>query len=87
MRVLCAYRDPESGGTALQAIRGLVRDDDEVVAIHIIEPADLPWAATEAEFFSATERDVAAREARIVEPRPPLACVRPSWSTKCCRPY
>jgi nucleotide-binding universal stress UspA family protein len=65
--VLCAYRDPETGRIALEAIRGLVSDDDELVAVHAVEPADLPWAAPESELVDTFERDMDAREARIAE--------------------
>jgi nucleotide-binding universal stress UspA family protein len=67
MRVVCAYRDPEDGDTALRAIRELVRDDDEVIAIHVVEPGDLPWGRPEGDLVAAFERDMDAREARIGE--------------------
>jgi nucleotide-binding universal stress UspA family protein len=65
--VVCAYRDPENGGIALQAIRELVRDDDEVVVVHAVEPADLPWSLPESERVETFEREMDEREARIRE--------------------
>jgi nucleotide-binding universal stress UspA family protein len=65
VKVLCAFGDREHGSAALQAIRELVRDDDEVVAFHIIEPIDFPWAVGAEEFVSAARRAVPARQAQI----------------------
>ena len=66
MRVICAYRDPESGAAALQATRDLVDDDDEVFVLHVIEATALPWGADD-DLAEAVERDVDARRASIEE--------------------
>lgn len=67
MKVLCAYRDPESGATMLRSVRELVRDGDEVIVAHIVDFPDLPWEAPEDEFVDRAEADMAAREERIRE--------------------
>lgn len=65
MKVLCAYRDPESGASALRSIRELVREGDDVVIVHIVEFPELPWDVPERDFVEQAEADMVLREARI----------------------
>jgi nucleotide-binding universal stress UspA family protein len=61
------YGSRDQGKAALEATRKLVRDDDAVVAIHIMEPGDIPWGLPESGISDAIEHDMDTRESDMLD--------------------
>ena len=64
--IVCAYREPSSGGAVLDAAKPLIRPGDKVVIVHVLEATDLPWSVDRSDFDTEVERGTASRK-RFIE--------------------